>query len=88
MFDINKAIYEQYKKPISKALQKTMWPSIILTSMVDWNKQIASGIGRITGKDVSSQLESVMGPLGALGYMVPSIMNRILKTKRMAYENI
>jgi len=86
MKDINKEMYDAYRKRINKALRTTMWPTMLLSMGVEWGPQLTAKAKEMGIGGAAPIIEKLMGPLGAASYLVPSVLSNLLRTKKLSYE--
>lgn len=84
----NEMIYRQFQKNIGKVQgnKAFMAASIALPMAVDYSKDISKLIGKISGKELSTNIAETMGKMGAMFYLMPSAMSKVLQSKRDSFE--
>lgn len=77
--------FAMYKKKMSPAMQKMMWPSLITSMLSDpiYAEPILKGIG---SKGLTDAIEPLLGPMGGAATLIPSALSSGYRSRKLAAE--
>ena len=90
----NEAIFRQFQRPINKIQgnKAFMASTMGFTMAMDYQKQLigtmTSVFKKIDSKELTNVVGNMMGKAGALAYLLPTSLSRVLSSKRDSFEKV